>query len=107
MKSQVARWQGLKGLVMPQKKKKTVAKRSQPMRTAKRRTALPAASVRSALKPVKMKLVVPPPEPIEPAREAIAQRAFEAWGMHVRLAHDPVQNWLEAESQLRQELNRE
>jgi hypothetical protein len=95
----------LKGFIMPQKKKKKVVKRAQPTRTAKRRTALPAVSRRAAIQPVKMTLVVPPPELVEPSREMIAKRAFEMWAMHLRLAHDPVQNWLEAESQLRRELN--
>ena len=99
-------------------KKKTTGKNTKPKQTtAKRRTALPVSAARSVSKvqvtraalvkqPV-MRLVLPPPEIIEPSHDMIAARAFENWMMYLRLANDPVQNWIDAESQLRHELNPE
>jgi hypothetical protein len=108
----------LKGFVMPDRKKKSAGKGAKPKQTtAKRRTALPVSAARSVAKvpvtraalvkqPV-MRLVLPPPEIVEPSQEMIARRAFENWMMYLRLANDPVQNWIEAESQLQRELNAE
>ena len=88
-------------------KKKPAAKKSEPKKTtAKRRTAIPvsAARAKATTNPV-MRIVPAPVEAIEPTQEAIARRAFENWMLYLRLANDPVANWLEAEQQLRRELN--
>ncbi|HEY8751956.1 MAG TPA: hypothetical protein VIM11_28500, partial [Tepidisphaeraceae bacterium] len=73
--------------------------------------ALPVPSARTALKSVAkppiMQLVIPPATPVEPSHDMIARRAFENWMMHLRLANDQLENWLDAESQLRRELNPE
>ncbi len=46
--------------------------------------------------------VVPlPPPPVEITFEMVARRAYEIWEAKIRLANDSVQNWLEAEQQLR------
>jgi hypothetical protein len=92
---------------MPQKKKTSRAKISKPKRTAKRRTALPVPSIQTVAKAQAMRLVLPPVAPAEPSHEMVARRAFENWMMHLRLANDPMENWLKAESQLRRELNPE
>jgi hypothetical protein len=103
---------------MPDKKKKSPGKSAKPKQTtAKRRTALPVSAARAVSKvsvtkatvakePI-MRLVLPPPEMVEPSHEMVARRAFENWMMYLRLANDPVQNWIEAESQVRRELNPE
>lgn len=109
------------GKSQKQKKTKLRAKPTVAKRTPKRRTAAPVLSARppvlsarAPVKPVKMRIVSDAAEPsvsiestslVEPSHEMIAQRAFENWAMHLRLAHDAVANWLEAESQLRDELN--
>ena len=85
-------------------------------RTPKRRTAAPVLSARAVVKPVKMRMVtdadaavvaIEPALVIEPSWEMISQRASENWAAHVRMANDPVAVWLEAEAQLRAELNRQ
>ena len=90
--------------------KKTVAKTT----TAKRRTALPVSAARATASKAPVMRIVKEvvAEPvlaavIEPAHYAIAQRAFENWMLYLRLANDPVANWLEAEHQLRRESNPE
>jgi hypothetical protein len=92
---------------MPAKKPKKTKPTAAPKRTPKRKTAIPAvAPARRASKPIEMRLVIPPPvDPIEPSREMIAKRAFEIWENYVRLVDDRVGHWLEAEKQLREELN--
>ena len=52
-----------------------------------------------------MRLVATPADPIEPSQDKIARRAFELWKGYFKRANDPVGNWLEAEAQLRAELN--
>ena len=92
---------------MADRKKPAAKKTTEPKKTtAKRRTAIPvsAARARSTSSPV-MRVVSPPVESIEPTHEAIARRAFENWMLYLRLANDPTANWLEAEQQLRRELN--
>jgi hypothetical protein len=93
---------------MPEKKTRTAKKPATPKRTPKRKTAIPATSTlsRRASNPVQMRLVAPPAEPIEPSHEMIARRAFEIWENYARLAGDAVGHWLEAQKQLREELNR-
>ena len=91
---------------MADKKKKPVAKKVEVRRTtAKRRTAIPVSAARTTTKAPVMRVVSPPVEAVEPTQEAIARRAFENWMLYLRLANDPVANWLEAERQLRRELN--
>ena len=89
-------------------KKKPAAKKSEAKKTtSKRRTAIPVSAARTSkttTAPV-MRIVAPPVETIEPTRDEIARRAFENWMLYLRLANDPVANWLEAEQQLRRELN--
>lgn len=41
-----------------------------------------------------------------PSHEMIAKRAYQMWQTAVRLANEPAQHWLEAESQLRAELKK-
>ena len=93
---------------MADKKKKPAAKKTEPKRTTttKRRTAIPVSAARTKATTPVMR-VVAPPEPVEPTQDAIARRAFENWMLYVRLANDPVANWLEAEQQLRRELNQQ
>jgi hypothetical protein len=88
-------------------KKKPAAKKNQVKKTtAKRRTAIPVTAARAkATSAPMMRIVAPPVETTEPTHEAIARRAFENWMLYLRLANDPVANWLEAEQQLRRELN--
>ncbi len=96
----------LKGIVMADKKK-PAAKKSEPKKsTAKRRTAIPVSAARpkTSSTPI-MRVVSPPVETVEPTHEDIARRAFENWMLYLRLANDPIANWLEAEQQLRRELN--
>jgi len=109
-----------KEIVMAKKKqapKKARGKAVVAKRTPKRRTAAPVLSARAAVRPVKMRITSSADEPVSvtvepavavaaPSHEAIARRAFENWLMHLRLANDPVANWLEAESQLCDELAR-
>jgi hypothetical protein len=92
---------------MPAKKPKNSKPAAAPKRTPKRKTAIPAvAPARRASKPVAMRLVVPPAvDPIQPSHDMIAKRAFQIWERYVRLVNDPVGHWLEAEKQLREELN--
>jgi len=91
---------------MADKKKKPVVKKAIVKKTtAKRRTAIPVTAVRTAIKAPIMRVVAPPVGAVEPTQEAIARRAFENWMLYLRLANDPVANWLEAEQQLRRELN--
>ena len=87
-------------------KKKPASKKAEPKKTtAKRRTAIPVSAARAKTTAPIMRVVAAPVEPVEPTREAIARRAFENWMLYLRLANDPVANWLEAEQQLRRELN--
>ena len=92
---------------MPAKKSRSTKRATAAKRTPKRKTAIPAVVpiARGATRPVEMRLVVPPADPIEPSREMIARRAFEIWEIYLRLGNDPVRHWLEAEKQLREELN--
>ena len=92
---------------MPAKKSKNSKAAETPRRTPKRKTAIPvAARAKRAVRPVEMRLVMSPPvEPVQPAHEMIARRAFEIWQNYLRLANDPVRHWLEAEGQLFHELN--
>jgi hypothetical protein len=91
---------------MADKKKKPVAKKSAVKKTTtKRRTAIPISAARTTTKTPVMRVVAPQVEAAEPPQEEIARRAFENWMLYVRLANDPVANWLEAEQQLRRELN--
>ena len=94
---------------MPAKKRKKVSAKITPAkrtgRPAKRRSAIPAMMPRIASKPAKMRLAAPAPELVAPAHESIARRAFEIWQTNLRLANDSLRNWLEAERQLRAELN--
>src|SRR5262249_11596440 len=95
-----------KGIVMADKKKKPAAKKTETKRTtAKRRTAIPVSAARTKTTTPVMRVVAPPVENIEPTQDAIARRAFENWMLYVRLANDPGANWLDAEQQLRRELN--
>jgi hypothetical protein len=93
---------------MADKKKKPVVKKAVVKKTTtKRRTAIPVSAARTTSKAPIMRVVAPPVETVEPTQEAIARRAFENWMLYLRLANDPVANWLEAEQQLRRELNRQ
>jgi hypothetical protein len=100
---------------MADRNKKVVKKASPKKITAKRRTAIPvsaARAVRAVEKTPIMRVVARPVEEVvlarvEPSHEMIARRAFENWSFYLRLANDPVQNWLEAERQLRGEMNLE
>jgi len=94
---------------MADKKKKPAAKKAEPRRTTttKRRTAIPVSAARAKTAAPVMRLVSPPAEAVEPTQDAIARRAFENWMLYLRLANDSVANWLEAEQQLRRELNQQ
>jgi hypothetical protein len=93
-----------KGFVMADKKKPAARKTEPRKTTPKRRTAIPVSAARTASKAPVMRIVAPP-EVIEPTHDAIARRAFENWMFYLRLANDPIANWLEAEQQLRRESN--
>jgi hypothetical protein len=92
---------------MPKKKPRAAKKSPAPQRTPKRKTAIPAIapSRRRASKPVEMRLVIAPSDPVEPTHEMTARRAFEIWENYSRLAADTLGHWLQAEKQLCDELN--
>jgi len=87
---------------MPAKKKTTTAR---PKQTPKRKTAIPATRVRASLEPTRMRLAEPPVEKVTPTHDMIAARAYQLWETKTKDANDSMKNWLDAEAQLRKELN--
>jgi hypothetical protein len=81
-------------------KKKKVAKKAPNKTTAKKK---PAKAKKPAPKPKKTTTTAPRATPAVITHEMIAKRAYELWLKKSHGAHsnNSVQNWLEAESELR------